>query len=133
MTIGSLFSGIGGLELGLEWAGLGPVLWQVEKDPFCRAVLAKHYPEAKRFDDVCTVGATELASVDLVCGAWGTPEPDVVPVVHGLSGGLAGRRRRARIRALGNSVVPQCAEVVGWVIRELAGLTPGEPRAAGGG
>lgn len=34
MTIGSLFSGIGGLELGLERAGLGPVLWQVECDPF---------------------------------------------------------------------------------------------------
>jgi hypothetical protein len=32
---------------------------------------------------------------------------------------LVGRRRRARIRALGNSVVPQCAETVGWVIREL--------------
>jgi site-specific DNA-cytosine methylase len=33
--IGSLFSGIGGLELGLERAGLGPVAWQAECDPFC--------------------------------------------------------------------------------------------------
>jgi site-specific DNA-cytosine methylase len=31
LTIGSLFTGIGGWELGLERAGLGPVLWQVEK------------------------------------------------------------------------------------------------------
>lgn len=52
-------------------------------------------------------------------GSWWASEPDVVPVVHGLSGGLAGRRRRARIRSLGNAVVPQCAEVVGWIIREL--------------
>jgi DNA (cytosine-5)-methyltransferase 1 len=54
---------------------------------------------------------------------WGPPKSDLVPLVHGLRGGMAGRRRRARIRALGNAVVPQCAEVVGWVIRELAGAT----------
>ena len=38
LTIGSLFSGIGGLELGLERAGLGPVLWQAESEAFCRSI-----------------------------------------------------------------------------------------------
>lgn len=52
MTIGSLFSGIGGLELGLERAGLGPVIWQAETDPYCRKVLEKHWPEVPRYDDV---------------------------------------------------------------------------------
>jgi DNA (cytosine-5)-methyltransferase 1 len=88
MRIGSLFSGIGGLELGLERSGLGPVVWQVEKDEFCRAVLAKHWPDAERFEDVCTVGRANLASVDLICG--GFPCQDVSSA--GARTGLAGER-----------------------------------------
>jgi DNA (cytosine-5)-methyltransferase 1 len=70
MRIGSLFSGVGGLELGLEWAGLGPVLWQVEKDELCRSVLARRWPAAERFEDVCKVGAAQLVPVDLICGGF---------------------------------------------------------------
>jgi DNA-cytosine methyltransferase len=293
MRIGSLFSGIGGLELGLEWAGLGPTAWQVEIDQFCRRVLEWHWPRAERFTDVREVGKHNLAPVDVLCGgfpcqdvssagkgagikegtrsglwieyariihelsppwvvvenvasgtrrwlprvrrdlhvlgyastavslsaadvgaphlrrrifvvahpyrdvlreqsrrreraywaseavpgqprseglvtdadrngesalseyaevggaselaadartqgregprphthegwcrsasgAWGPPLGGLVPVVHGLPGGVVGRRRRERIRALGNSVVPQCAEVIGRMIAEVA-------------
>jgi len=88
MTIGSLFSGIGGLELGLERAGLGPVLWQVETDPFCRRVLARHWPHAERFENVEDVGAHNLARVDLICG--GFPCTDIS--LAGKGRGLAGPR-----------------------------------------
>jgi DNA (cytosine-5)-methyltransferase 1 len=88
MRIGSLFSGIGGLELGLEMADVGETVWQVEKDDYCRAVLAKHWPGAERFDDVSTVGSATLSAVDLICG--GFPCQDVSSA--GKRAGLAGAR-----------------------------------------
>ena len=84
-TIGSLFSGIGGLELGLERAGVGRVAWQCEIDPFCRTILAKHWPDVERFDDVRTVHGPV---VDVLCG--GFPCQDVSTA--GKGAGLAGER-----------------------------------------
>jgi DNA (cytosine-5)-methyltransferase 1 len=68
MTLGSLFSGIGGFDLGLERAGFR-VRWQVEIDPWCRSVLAKHWPGVTRYADVSTVG-DDLETVDCICGGF---------------------------------------------------------------
>jgi len=84
--IGSLFSGIGGLELGLEAAGLGPVAWQVEIDPYCREVLKKHWPQAERHADIRDV--SKLPAVTVVCGGW--PCQDISAA--GKGAGLAGAR-----------------------------------------
>lgn len=69
----SLFAGIGGLDLGLERAGMR-VIGQVEKDPFCQRVLARHWPEVPRHDDVLTVPdwwqAQHRPRVDVVAGGF---------------------------------------------------------------
>jgi DNA (cytosine-5)-methyltransferase 1 len=69
MTLGSLFSGIGGLDLGLERAGL-EIKWQVERDPYCRKVLAKHWPDVPCYEDVTTLTGEELEPVDVICGGF---------------------------------------------------------------
>ena len=98
LTIGSLFAGIGGLELGLEWAGFGPVLWQVERDAYAARVLARHWPSAKRYDDVRTVGKHNLQSVDILCGGFPCQDLSFAGKGAGLNGERSGLWREfARI------------------------------------
>src|SRR5688500_3932992 len=51
LTLGSLFAGIGGFDLGFERAGI-VTRWQAEIDPSCRDILARHVPDATRYADV---------------------------------------------------------------------------------
>lgn len=87
MRYGSLFSGIGGFDLGLDRAGMA-CAWQVEIDPACRSVLRRHWPGVPQFDDVLTVGRENLEPVDVICG--GFPCQDLS--VAGRRAGLAGER-----------------------------------------
>ena len=73
MKVGSLFSGIGGFELGLQMASPDfEIAWQVEQDEFCQKVLAKHWPDARRWDDVKTFPPEPAKdwAVDLICGGF---------------------------------------------------------------
>lgn len=65
----SLFSGIGGFDLGFERAGMECVA-QVEIDEFCQKVLAKHWPNVPKFKDVKDVGKHNLPATDVIVGGF---------------------------------------------------------------
>lgn len=91
LRIGSLFSGVGGIELGLEAAGVGHVVYQVEIDAGARAVLEARWPRATRFEDVQAVEADDLPACDVLCG--GFPCQDIsVGAVGSTRAGLSGSR-----------------------------------------
>lgn len=68
-TFGSLFAGIGGLDLGLERGGMR-CAWQCEIDDYAQKVLANHWPNTPRFRDVRECGKHNLAPVDLIAGGF---------------------------------------------------------------
>jgi DNA (cytosine-5)-methyltransferase 1 len=87
LTFGSLFAGIGGIDLGLERAGM-VCKWQVEIDDYATKVLEKHWPDVTRFRDVRECGAANLEPVDVIAG--GFPCQDISEA--GKRRGLAGAR-----------------------------------------
>jgi DNA (cytosine-5)-methyltransferase 1 len=87
VTFGSLFAGIGGFDLGFERAGMR-CAWQVEIDDYCRKVLAKHWPNVPRWDDVRTFTGEGFERPDVICG--GFPCQDVSR--GGLQFGITGSR-----------------------------------------
>lgn len=87
VTFGSLFSGIGGFDLGFEQAGMS-CQWQVEIDAKAQAILDRHWPEVRKFGDIRNVGQHNLRAADVICG--GFPCQDLS--VAGKRAGLSGRR-----------------------------------------
>ena len=87
MTHGSLFSGIGGIDLGFEWAGI-ETRWQVEIDDYCQQLLSIRFPHTKKFTDIRKVGSHNLEKVDIISG--GFPCQDIS--VAGKGAGIEGER-----------------------------------------
>lgn len=85
MTYGSLFSGIGGMDLGLDRAGM-ECRWQVEINDACNRVLEKHWPKVRRFPDVKTAtpdrpdvlaGGDPCPKHSKARSTWGAKHPDL--------------------------------------------------------
>jgi DNA (cytosine-5)-methyltransferase 1 len=127
LTVGSLFAGIGGFDLAAERAGLR-VKWQVEIDPFCQRVLAKHWPDVKRYGDIRRVRYP--SRVDIICGGFPCQDISFAGSGAGLAGARSGLWRpmvrtirvvRPRYAVLEN-VAALLARGMGEVLGDLAGV-----------
>ena len=75
VTIGSLFSGIGGFELGaqraFDKAGIEhKILWQCEKDKYCQSILKKHWPNTTIYDDIKKMNKNNTMRPDIMMGGF---------------------------------------------------------------
>lgn len=90
----SLFSGAGGLDLGLERAGMD-VVALCEIEPKARAVLRRHWPDTRIYDDVREVTRERLdldgiEHPDLVAGGSPCQDLSVAGKRRGLDGARSG-------------------------------------------
>lgn len=70
LSHGSLFSGIGGFDLAAQWMGWNNI-FQVEKDDWCRKVLAKNFPKTERFADIKDFTGHEYTNrIDVISGGF---------------------------------------------------------------
>lgn len=88
-TFGSLFTGIGGFDLGLEKAGF-QCRWQVEIDPFCLSILNKNWPKVHKHADIRTFLRDSIDPWRVDCVAGGFPCQDVSAA--GRRAGITGER-----------------------------------------
>jgi len=72
MKVGSLFSGIGGIEYGLERSGLSTSHeWMIEMDEFCCSILRKHFPNTLVINDkVENVNPLDLPQIDILTAGF---------------------------------------------------------------
>ncbi len=89
MRVLSLFSGIGGLDLGLERAGM-TVVAQSEVDPYASRVLRKHWPDVPNLGDITKITEADLerlGPIDLVCGGFPCTDLSVAGKQEGMGQG----------------------------------------------
>lgn len=90
LRVGSLFAGIGGIELGLESTGHYETVWQVEIDDYARKVLEKHWPDIRRHDDICTFPTDDDWECDVICGGFPCQDLSYAGKGAGLDGERSG-------------------------------------------
>lgn len=88
MRVLSLFSGIGGFDLGFERAGMS-VIGMCEIDKYAQKILTRQFPSATLHTDVRKV-SYERGAVDLICGGFPCQDLSVAGKRRGLAGNRSG-------------------------------------------
>ena len=72
MKVGSLFSGIGGIEYGLERSGLATSHeWMIEMNEYCCSVLEKNFPNSLIINDkVENINPLDLPKIDILTAGF---------------------------------------------------------------
>jgi DNA (cytosine-5)-methyltransferase 1 len=116
-----LFSGIGGFSLGLESTGGFETVAFCEFDKHAQAVLDKHWPEIKIYDDVRTLNAKQYrGSIDVVCGGFPCQDLSVAGNKKGIT---EGKRSNLYVEML--RVISECLPRYA-VFENVTGLLTGE-------
>lgn len=89
MRIGSLFSGYGGLEIGIEEAVGSPtkVVWHVEFDKSPSKILETHYPDVPNYGDIREVDWSAVEPVDILAGGFPCQDVSLAGSRKGLADG----------------------------------------------
>lgn len=110
----SLFSGVGGFDLGFESAGMDCV-GQVEWDKYCQDVLSFHWPDVPKWFDVRDVSGDDLPDFDVLI--FGSPCQDLSRAGSGSGfGGEKSSMFLEAVRILRELVV--CGRGPSWVVWE---------------
>jgi DNA (cytosine-5)-methyltransferase 1 len=70
LTLGSLFSGIGGIELGFERTGAFKTIWHSEIEAYPSAVLEENFPGVKNYGDITKIDWGKVERPDVLCGGF---------------------------------------------------------------
>jgi DNA (cytosine-5)-methyltransferase 1 len=128
-----LFSGIGGFSLGLERAGMQTIAF-CEIEPYCRAVLRKHWPNVPIFEDVRTLTSADVPGVDVICGGFPCQDLSTAGRQEGISGSRSGlwsemarlvseiRPRYLIVENVTNLLAGESGQWFGVVLNDLAAV-----------
>ena len=86
LTYGSLFSGVGGMDMGFDTHM--DCVFQVEWDKYAQSILRRHWPDVPKWGDVQEVNGADLPPCDVL--TFGSPCQDLS--VAGKRAGLDGGR-----------------------------------------